>query len=135
MKYAQAYAIAIVIFLVLDGLWLGIVARSLYASRLGPIMLDQPRWGVAAIFYALFVVGLIYFAVKAGLETGSATTAALNGALFGFFTYLTYGATTLAVFKGFDGPLTVIDTAWGVVLGGAVAGSTVWIMQRLGWAG
>ncbi len=135
MKYAQAYGIAVVIFLALDALWLGVVARSLYAAKLGPIMLDQPRWGVAAVFYAFFVAGIVYFAVKAGLEAGSVGTAALNGALFGFFTYLTYGATTLAVFKGFDDMLTVIDTAWGVFISAVVAAGTVWIMQRFGWAG
>ncbi len=132
MKYLTAYGIAVVIFLALDALWLGLIARSLYVSRMGDLMAAQPRWGVALMFYALFVVGLIYFAVTTGLESGSWQTAALNGALFGFFCYLTYDATNLAVIEGYDPVLAIIDTVWGTVLGAVTAGATVAIMVALG---
>jgi uncharacterized membrane protein len=125
MKYAGAYGIALVIFLILDAIWLGVVARGFYTARMGDLMLEQPRWGVAILFYALFVVGLTYFVVSAGLDTGDWRTAALNGALFGFFTYLTYDATNLAVLKGYDPVVAVVDVAWGTMLGGIVAGATV----------
>ena len=125
MKYAGAYGIALAIFLILDAIWLGVVARGFYAARMGDLMLEQPRWGVAVLFYALFVVGLTYFAISGSVETGDWQRAALNGALFGFFTYLTYDATNLAVLKGYDPVVAVVDVAWGTVLGGVVAGATV----------
>ena len=134
MKYATPYLIAVVIFLVLDALWLGVIARGLYASRMGELMADQPRWGVAVVFYLVFVVGLIYFAISTGMESGSWKTAAFNGALFGFFCYLTYDATNLAVIKGFDAGLAVIDTIWGTVLSGVTAGATVMILNAMGRA-
>ena len=125
MKYAGAYGIALAIFLILDAIWLGVVARGFYAARMGDLMLEQPRWGVAVLFYALFVVGLTYFAISGSVEAGDWQRAALNGALFGFFTYLTYDATNLAVLKGYDPVVAVVDVAWGTVLGGVVAGATV----------
>ena len=135
MKYAPAYVIALVIFLVLDALWLGLVAKSFYADRIGPIMLSSPRWGVAAVFYLIFVAGLVYFAISGALPAGNWQAAARDGALFGFFTYLTYDATTLAVIKGFDGTLAVVDVAWGTVLCAVTAALAVVLLAAFGLAG
>jgi uncharacterized membrane protein len=122
MKYATAYGVALVIFLIMDALWLGVVARGFYTSRMGELLLDQPRWGVAAIFYALYIVGLVYFAIVPGMASGSWVTGAFNGALFGFFAYLTYNATNLSVLRGYDPVVAVVDTSWGTIMGAVVAG-------------
>lgn len=135
MRYATAYGIGLVIFLVLDAIWLGVVAKGFYAARMGDLLADQPRWGVAIAFYALYVVGLTYFAISAGIEAANWQAAALNGALFGFFCYLTYDATNLAVLKGYDPLIAVVDTMWGTVLSGVVAGGTVLVLRALGMAG
>lgn len=132
MKYLSAYAVALVLFLILDGLWLGLVARTFYTSRIGDLMLDQPRWGVAVVFYALYVVGLVYFAISGAMQPANWQGATLNGALFGFFAYLTYNATNLSVFKGYDAVVAVVDTSWGTFVGAVVAGGTVLILSALG---
>ncbi len=98
---------------------------------MGDLMADPVRWGVAAIFYGFYVVGLVYFAISVGMGQGW-QAAALNGALFGFFTYLTYNATALSVIRGFDSTLATVDTLWGAVMGAAVSTFTVLIMQALG---
>ena len=134
MKYLYAYGIALAIFLVLDFLWLGVVARGFYFGRMSEILLDQPRWGVATIFYVVYVVGLVYFAIQPGLQDGNWSTAAVNGALFGFFTYLTYNATNLSVLKGYDPVVATVDTFWGAFLGATVAGGTVLVLSALGRA-
>ena len=36
--------------------------------------------------------------------------------LFGFFTYMTYDLTGLAVIRGFPATLALLDIAWGTVL-------------------
>lgn len=132
MRYVYAYLVALVVFLALDALWLGVVARSFYTSRIGELLLDSPRWGVALVFYAVYVVGLVYFAVSVGMATGSWTAAALNGALFGFFAYLTYNATNLSTLKGYSTAVALVDTTWGTVLGAVVAGATIIILGALG---
>jgi uncharacterized membrane protein len=135
MKYASAYGIALVLFLAIDLLWLGVIARSFNVSRIGHLLLEQPRWGVAFVFYALYVAGLVYFAIVVGIADGRWQTAALNGALFGFFAYLTFDATNLAVMKGYDGLFAAVDVAWGAALSGMVAGGTIAIMRALGLTG
>ncbi len=132
MKYAYAYGIALVIFLILDGIWLGIVARNFYVSRMGDLMLDQPRWGVAAVFYAVYIMGAVYFAIAVGMAERSWQVAALNGALFGFFAYLTYNGTNLSVLRGYDEVIAVVDTLWGATVTAAVAGGTVMAMNAFG---
>jgi uncharacterized membrane protein len=134
VKYIQAYGIALVIFLILDAVWLGLVARSFYVSRMGELMADPVRWGVAAVFYALYVVGIVWFAISPGLAQGSWQVAALNGGLLGFFAYLTYNATALSVIRGFDSTLATVDTLWGTVMGALTAGAATLIMQALGRA-
>jgi uncharacterized membrane protein len=132
MKYVTAYGIAVVIFLIIDAIWLGIVARGFYSSRMGELLLDQPRWGVAAIFYLVYVAGLVYFAISVGMAQDSIAAAALNGALFGFFCYLTYDATNLAVLKGYDPVVALVDVVWGTVLSGTVAAGTLFAMRSFG---
>ena len=124
MKYAVAYLSAMAVFLVLDFIWLGYVAKSFYWSRMDGLLLDQPRMGVAAVFYLVWVAGLVWFAIVPAMGTTLFSTAVVNGALFGLFTYLTYNGTNLAVLKGYDPVVAVTDTSWGVVVGAlsAVAG-------------
>lgn len=135
MRYASAYGIALVLFLAIDLLWLGVIARGFYVSRIGHLLLDHPRWGIAFTFYALYVAGLVYFAVSTGMADGRWQTAALNGALFGFFAYLTYDATNLAVMKGYDELMAAVDVVWGAVLSAIVAGATVAVLRALGEVG
>ena len=58
-----------------------------------------------------------------GLRGDSLVVAALNGALFGFFTYATYDLTNQATLRNWTTQLTLIDASWGVALG-AIAAST-----------
>lgn len=133
MRYVPAYFTAMVIFLALDMLWLGVIARGMYAARIGGMLLERPNWTAAAIFYIIFVLGLIYFAISANLATGNWQAAAMSGALYGFFCYATYNWTNLAVMKGYDPLVAVIDNGWGVVVGAVSAAATVAIVNRLGW--
>ena len=125
MKLTLAYGLALVVFLLLDGLWLGYVAKDLYLTRMAPIMRERPILPVAALFYMAYVAGLVYFVIAPALPTGDWRGAALNGALFGFFAYLTYDATAYAVIRGFDPVLAIIDVAWGSALGAAASTVTV----------
>jgi uncharacterized membrane protein len=132
MRYAAAYGIALAILLVLDGVWLSVVARNVYIPRIGAMMLDQPRWGVAAIFYLFYAGGLVYLAIIPGLQDASWHTAALNGGVLDFVAYLTYNATNLSIMRGYDGMIAVLDTAWGTAVSAAVAAATVAIVDALG---
>jgi uncharacterized membrane protein len=100
--------------------WLGVVAKGFYQRHLGSFI-GPINWPAAIIFYLLFIIGIIIFAVAPALETQSLIKAVVLGALFGLFTYATYDLTNLATLK--DWPLIVVfvDIVWGMVLSGSVA--------------
>lgn len=116
-----AYAAAAVAFLVCDALWLGVVARDFYRGQLGGLMSPDPNLVAAACFYALYVAGIVYFAIWPALAAGVWTTALLNGALFGLIAYATYDLTNLAVMRGFPMTMALVDMCWGAALTAAAA--------------
>ncbi len=124
MRYVLAYLAAAVVFLGLDALWLGAIAGDFYRAQLGGLLLERPVLAAAGAFYALYVVGIVVFAVAPGLRAGSAGRAAGNGALFGFIAYATYDLTNLATLAGWSTAVSLLDMAWGAVVtaAGAVAG-------------
>ncbi|MFO7889159.1 MAG: DUF2177 family protein [bacterium] len=119
--FLKFYIITIPIFFVVDMIWLGLVAKGFYKKYLGFLMRPQVNWTAAVIFYFLFIIGIIFFAVQPALQAGSWSKALVYGALFGFFTYATYDLTNLATIKDWPLIVTVIDIIWGSVLSGMVA--------------
>ena len=115
------YAVAVVAFTVLDLIWLGTIARDLYAARIGHLMAPQANLPAAVAFYAVFLAGLVYFVIHPAITEGSWAKAALAGAAFGFVTYATWDLTNLAVLKDFPFSIVPIDMAWGTTLAAAVS--------------
>lgn len=115
------YLATVVVFFLIDLVWLGVVARGFYREQMGPLMADPINWPAAIVFYLLWVVGLVAFAVLPALDAGSWLRALLVGAAFGFITYATYDLTNLATLRDWPLTLTLVDLAWGTVLGGVVA--------------
>ena len=87
----------------------------------GGLLLDKPNTPVAALFYALYVAGVLVFAVLPALDAGQWSRALLHGALFGFFAYATYDLTNLATLKGWTPSVALLDLAWGTVVTGVSA--------------
>ena len=119
--YIKLYLITLVSFLVIDMIWLGVVARTFYNNSLGFIFAESINWAAAFLFYLLFVVGLLIFVVVPGLEKGSLRATLLRAALFGLVTYATYDLTNLATIKDWPLLVTVVDLAWGTILSLAVS--------------
>jgi len=131
MRYLKLYLVSLTAFLVIDMLWLGLVARSFYQQQLGFIMAPSVNWFAAAIFYLLFIVGILFFVVVPGLESGSLKTTLLRAALFGLITYATYDLTNLATLKDWPVLLTVVDLIWGTVLSVLVSSVGFVVGKRL----
>ncbi len=131
MKYVLPYAVALMILLVLDVAWIGLIGHSFYAGRIGSLMFDRPILGYVALFYLLYASGIVYFAVSSGLKSRSLIQAAANGGLFGFFCYMTYDLTNLSTLKGYEGLIAVVDIFWGAISGAIVAGATVAIVNLI----
>lgn len=114
---------------VLDFFWLGFVAKKLYYSEIGKLLLDKPNMVPALIFYVIYVVGIVVFVVNPALEKGSWLQALGFGALFGFVAYATYDLTNLSTLKDFSTKIVVIDMIWGALLTAVVAAGTVALVQ------
>jgi len=113
-----AYFATLVVFALIDVVWLTQVGPSLYRPIIGSILAPEPRMAPAALFYALYIAGLVYFAVDPAFATGRWQTALVKGALFGFFAYATYDLTNQATLAVWSTRITVADMAWGAFVSG-----------------
>lgn len=126
-----AYAATAVAFLAVDSVWLSLMASRLYQPLLGDMLAEDFDIVAAALFYVLYVGGIVFFAVKPALECGRAATAALNGALFGLCAYGTYDLTNQATLKDWPAVVTVADLCWGTFLTATAATIGFLVASRL----
>jgi uncharacterized membrane protein len=113
-----------VAFVVIDGFWLGVAMRHFYRRQLSPIARMSkgklaPIWPAAVLVYGLLALGIMALAVPhAG---GAPFGAGLSGATLGLVIYGVYNLTNFATLAAWQPAMTVVDTAWGTILCGAVA--------------
>ncbi len=115
----------------LDGLWLGLVARNFYRQQLGALMAARPNWVAAGLFYLLFAVGVTYFVVDPAIADDQPTRALWRGALLGLVAYATYDLTNHATIKGWPMMVTVVDMLWGTVMTAVVGFGAAYLMTRV----
>jgi len=130
-KAAVLYALTVPVFFAVDMVWLGLVAKKLYARQIGHLMSAKVQWAPALLFYFLFIAGILVFVVLPALSKGSPGRALLFGALFGLISYATYDLTNLATLRDWPLLIVVVDLGWGMVLTAAVSGASFWIARRI----
>lgn len=131
LVHAKGYVVALITFVAVDMAWLGTMAPRFYKPTLGDIAIPDVNLPPAMLFYAIFPIGLLIFAVDPALKTGSWMTAVVYGALFGFFTYATYDLTNQATLRNWTALLTTVDIAWGTFLGALSSVVTFFAVSRL----
>lgn len=129
MKYLEIVGLSFVIFLVIDMIWLGLIAKKLYAKQLGYLMTPNINWIAAIVFYIIFILGLSFFVIEPAIIKESLQYAILAGMFFGFVTYATYDLTNLATVDKWPLLITGIDLVWGTFLGGVVSTLTFLILR------
>ena len=132
MSYVITYAVTLVATLLMDGAWLTLTNGAIYRPVMGPMLLPNFNGAAAAVFYALFPIGLMIFAIVPALKAGSFGSALLHGALLGAFAYMTYDLTNLSTLKHWTLQLTLIDIGWGTVLCGAASAIAYVVAPMLG---
>ncbi len=116
-----AYIATGVAFLGIDAVWLSFAANRLYRPQIGGLMRDTFGVPPAALFYLVYIGGILFFAVAPALASGRWTAALLRGAVLGFVAYATYDLTNQATLKGWSSTVTIADLCWGTFLTGAAA--------------
>lgn len=120
LRLLGVYGITLGVFLAIDALWLGVIARDLYRRELGFLLAEEVRWGAAALFYLLYVAGVLIVVVLPSQEATLIRTMVLGG-VFGLCAYAAYDLTNLATVARWPVLVTVVDMIWGTVLTAATA--------------
>ena len=133
-RFIVAYAATLGTMVALDLLWLGVIGKPIYQRGIGHLMAEQPNIAVALVFYAIFALGLMVFAVAPGGSAGGWGKTAGTAALFGFFAYATYDLTNLAILRGWPVGVSVLDMAWGTGVSAVAALAGRAALERFGAA-
>jgi uncharacterized membrane protein len=120
-KLFQLYVVTAIFFFAIDILWLGVIAKNFYNRHLGRFFRERVNWTAASIFYSLYILGIMIFAILPGISRASLAHTVILGVLYGLFTYATYDLTNLATLKDWPVKIVVVDILWGMVLCGLVS--------------
>ena len=110
-------------FMLLDGVWLGLLMKRFYRDQLEPIVRLRdggiaPTWPAALVVYALRGAGIALFVIP---RAATVSQAAAYGALFGLVVYGVYDFTNYSTLRQWPFALTLADVAWGTVASAACA--------------
>ena len=128
----KASAAGFIAFVVLDGLWLGLVMKDFYRTQLAPIarMADgglAPVWSVAWIIYVLLGAGVGIFVIP---RATSVSSAAMLGALLGLVIYGVYDLTNYSTLAQWPAAVTIADMVWGICATAAASAAVYAIAGR-----
>ena len=129
-KYLSAYLTTLMIMLVVDIIWLSVVAKPLYQQGIGHLMASQANLFYAGLFYLIYVFGLVKLAVTPCALSSGIKNTFIAGAGVGFFLYASYDLTNLALLKDWPLGLSLLDITWGTLLSGVSAAAGKWVFDR-----
>jgi uncharacterized membrane protein len=131
LKIILGYIATGISFAVIDSIWLRNMYMKLYQPEIGEVLMKGVRMGPAVAFYLLYIAGIMVFAVTPAFASGKWQTAMIQGALFGFFCYMTYDLTNYSTLKVWSLKVTILDMIWGTILTGLTATAGWWITTAI----
>ena len=116
-------ALGAVAFMVLDGVWLGVLMKNFYRDQLAPIvrLADggiAPNWPAALVVYVLLGAGIALFVLP---RASTISSAAGYGAMLGLVVYGVYDFTNYSTLRQWPFVLTLADVAWGAAASAVAA--------------
>jgi uncharacterized membrane protein len=119
------FGIALVLFLVLDFLWIGLIANNFYIGLLGDLARLEngkmrPLISGAVVVYMLLAFSVVVFPLAKLTNTDSLATSFLWGAFFGLSIYGVYDFTNYSTLAKWPLLLSIVDACWGGILCGTV---------------
>lgn len=113
MENLGHYLLAAGLFVAIDAVWLSTMTKRFYNKHMSGMLAAKPNFVAAAVFYAIYILGIVVFVLNPALEKDSLSFAIGGGALLGLTMYATYDLTNQATLKKWPTILTVVDLAWG----------------------
>tara|TARA_B100001057_G_scaffold494155_1_gene590136 strand:- start:1006 stop:1416 length:411 start_codon:yes stop_codon:yes gene_type:complete len=129
--YLIAVALASIIFLIIDVIWLSFATKSFYRPLIGDLLADKPVLWAAALFYVLYMLGMAVIVIEPSIESESIFKSIYTGFIFGLVAYGTYNLTNMAVLNGWSPTVTFVDMFWGGALTAISSTSGIYIAKKL----
>lgn len=130
-KWIVAYLGMIVFMFVIDLVWLSVIAKPIYQQGIGHLMAAAPNLIYAGLFYLVYVLGLLWFAIKPNCTLPGIKCVFVAGATVGFLVYASYDLTNLALLKDWPLGLSLMDMTWGTLLSSVSASVGKMIFDRV----
>lgn len=126
-----AFVSAALTMLVIDGVWLAVMSSRFYKPRVGHLLAESPNFAAIAVFYPIFIGGLVALVIHPVLSSNSGMAKALMmGAIYGLVTYGTYDLTNHATLRGWPLAVTAVDLVWGTALTAVVTALAVAVTRH-----
>lgn len=126
-QIAMAYVAAALVFLALDVVWLVTMSSRLYRPAIGHLMAEGFAFAPAVLFYAIYIAGIVYFAIVPAMAERKVADALVRGAMLGFVAYATYDLTNQATLRGWPWTVTLADIAWGTFVTALASAAGAWM--------
>lgn len=125
MNSILRYCISLLCFMIMDGIWLGLLMKSTYQHMLGSMLRTAQTFGPSHIGTTLlvwmFIVSGIWIFVTPLSVYKSNTHTFLYGALFGLILYGVYEGTNFVVLNQWPLSIVVLDILWGMFACGTLS--------------
>lgn len=125
------YLISLVILLILDAFWIGVLAQEFYQKEMKKILRRKPILPAVFTLYAVLAGAYVYFAVWPALDVQSFGKALINGMLLGLSMFGLYSLSAYALVNNWSRRLAVVDILWGLVVSVIVTGGTYLVFELL----
>jgi len=111
------FVVTLVIFSLIDLMWVGFVAEKRYKKALKKFMTKEFKLPRIALYYVIYVLGLLVMVLVPAVNADSLGVAVFRGAAFGFFTYAFHNLANWSSIERWPTRVTFEDIAWGSFLG------------------
>jgi uncharacterized membrane protein len=114
-QQAAVFFLSLLSFVILDGVWIGFVAKDFYAAHLASAGVLRPDVDVLAAALSWFaIVGAVFmFVLPSTAGDRRASRSLMLGAKLGVCLYATVDFTNAALIRGWGWPVALVDCAWG----------------------
>jgi uncharacterized membrane protein len=110
------YLTLLLSLLVLDGIWLGLVAKDGYLQAMAHIMREQVIIWPWIVFYLFYPLAILILAINVQSANQSKLYFAWRGFVLGATAYGTYNLTNYALVVDWPLSITLKDWLWGATL-------------------
>ena len=128
MTFLKLYIISLASYVVLDWLWVGVIASNFYKKHSSFLFADKINYVPIIIFYLIYTAGLVFVVIEPNLGKGLIEVFWV-GAVVGLMAYGTYDLVNQATIKDWSTLATVVDILWGAFAGGIVSVITLFISR------